>query len=81
MAPLWPYSGVGYNNDPCLLLGADDSGAQAVTEAQSRAQFTMWAVLRAPLLLSQSVINMSAARLATYSNAEVSRGGSGLLLR
>lgn len=22
MAPLWPYSGPGYMNDPCLLLGA-----------------------------------------------------------
>lgn len=71
MAPLWPYSGPGYANDPCLLLGAASDGSQTVTELQSRAQFSMWAVLRAPLLLSQSVVNMTASRLATYSNAEV----------
>lgn len=71
MAPLWPYAGPYYGNDPCLLLGADSKGADAVTELQSRAQFSMWAVLRAPMLLSQSVVNMSAHRLETYSNAEV----------
>lgn len=41
MAPLWPFSGPGYMNDPCLLLGADSSGKDAVTELQSRAQFSM----------------------------------------
>lgn len=30
-----------------------------------------WAVLRAPLLLSQTVRNMTSSRLATYTNAEV----------
>jgi hypothetical protein len=71
MAPLWPYAGPYYGNDPCLLLGADNAGVQAVTEQQSRAQFSMWAVLRAPMLLSQSVVNMSAHRLETYTNTEV----------
>ena len=71
MASLSPYSGEGYNNDPCLLLGADAKGQEAVTEQQSRAQFSMWSVLRAPLLLSQEIANMSASRLETYSNVEV----------
>lgn len=54
-----------------FIAGADAAGQNAVTELQSRAQFSMWAVLRAPMLLSQSVVNMTSNRLQTYSNAEV----------
>ena len=38
---------------------------------RTRAQFSMWAVLAAPLLISGSILNMSADTLATYSNKEV----------
>jgi hypothetical protein len=71
MAALWPYTGPGGRNDPCLLLGRDASGNVAVTDAQGRAQFSMWAVLAAPLLLSQDVRNLTAFQLATYLNPEV----------
>jgi len=71
MAPLWPNAGPGGFNDPCLLLGTNGRGVETVTELQSRAQFSMWAVLAAPMLLSQSVTNLSAHRLETYSNSEV----------
>lgn len=71
MAPLWSYSGVGGWNDPCLLLGRDSQGNYAVTELQSRAQFSMWAVMASPLLLSQNIRNLSSYQLATYLNAEV----------
>jgi len=58
-------------NDPCLLLSKDHAGKLAVSELQSRAQFSLWAVMAAPLLISGSVTNMSSYTLATYSNKEV----------
>jgi hypothetical protein len=70
--PLWPFSGPGLGlNDPCLLLGSDMNNNLIVTEQQSRAQFTMWAILMAPLLLSQNVRNMTQMNMQTYSNREV----------
>jgi hypothetical protein len=47
------------------------NGQDAVTELQSRAQFSMWAVMASPLLLSQNVRNLSTYRLQTYLNLEV----------
>ena len=70
-APLWPYAGPHGFNDPCLLLGRDSSGNAYISEPQSRMQFSMWAVLMAPNLLSQDVRNLSAYALETYSNVEV----------
>lgn len=71
MLTLAPNGGPGAWNDPCLLLGADSRGNEAQTEQQSRFQFTAWAVLAAPMLLSQTIVNMSANRLETYLNREV----------
>jgi len=71
MLTLNPYAGPGAWNDPCLLLGEDQNGNAAVTELQGRFQFTAWAVLAAPLLLSQNVRNLSSYRLETYLNEEV----------
>jgi len=65
------FAGPGGWNDPCLLLSRQWTGASRVSELQSRAQFSMWAVLAAPLLISGSVLNMSAETLATYSNKDV----------
>jgi hypothetical protein len=63
--------GPGGWNDPCLLLGVTSKGVEMITEAQSKFQFSAWAVLAAPLILSQSIHNMSAARLAMYTNTEI----------
>ena len=71
MARVQAYAGPGGWNDPCLLLAEDDTGRQRVTEMQTRAQFSMWAVMAAPLLISANVRNMSKMNLATYSNAKV----------
>ena len=57
--------------DPCLLLSVNAQGKQAVTELQSRAQFSLWAIVAAPMLISGSVLKMSDYTLATYSNAAV----------
>ena len=43
------------------------------TEAQSRAQFSMWAVMSAPLLISADVGQVSEFSLETWSNAEAIR--------
>ena len=32
-------------NDPCLLVSADWTGKQLITELQTRAQFSMWSVM------------------------------------
>eukprot|EP00913_Durusdinium_trenchii_P019481 g18313.t1 len=71
MNGLETYAGPGGWNDPCLLLSKKTTGEAIMTELQTRAQFSMWAVLAAPLLISGSVLNMSAETLATYSNKEV----------
>ena len=63
------YSGKGGWNDPCLLLA---NGPHAkITELQSRAQFSMWAILSAPLLISSDVRKISNYTLETYSNIHV----------
>ena len=81
MAPLYPYAGPGGFNDPCLLLGRDVNGAGDVTDLQGRAQFSMWAVLAAPMLISSNVRNLTAFQLETYLNAEVIAVGQDVLGR
>ena len=71
LAPLSQYAGPGGRNDPCLLLSQDWSGKMIMTELQIRAQFSMWAVVSAPLLISGSVTRMTAQTLETYTNAKV----------
>jgi Alpha galactosidase A len=71
MAPLYPFAGPGGFNDPCLLLGRDMNGNVAVTDQQGRFQFSMWATMAAPMLLSSNVRNLTAFQLETYLNKEV----------
>jgi hypothetical protein len=42
-----------------------------VTEQQTRSQFSAYAILAAPLMISGSILDMSAETLATYTNEEV----------
>lgn len=56
---------------PACLSQATGNAKRTMTELQTRAQFSMWAVLAAPLLISGSVLEMSDSTLATYSNADV----------
>lgn len=66
-----------YNNsspggfsDPDLLIGPQvQVGGQ--TDEQARAQFTMWSIFPANLLISQNVLAWSDYALETYSNAEL----------
>jgi alpha-galactosidase len=65
------YSGPGGWNDPCLLLSSDHNGNSALTELQSRAQFSMWAIMASPLIISGNIRQMSPYTLETYTNHEV----------
>jgi len=65
------YSGHGGWNDPCLLLSADHDGVFAITEIQSRAQFSMWAIMASPLIISGNIRQISSFNLETYLNQEV----------
>lgn len=71
MSGLEKYAGPGGWNDPCLLLSKRYDKTDRVTELQTRAQFSMWAVLAAPLLISGTVLDMTDETLETYSNADV----------
>ena len=63
------YSGQFGWADPDLLIGPEVYvGGQ--TDEQARAQFTMWSLVPANLLISQNVLAWSPYALETYSNAE-----------
>lgn len=70
-APLAKHVGPGGFNDPCLQLSTDPNNNFRITELQSRAQLSMWAVMASPLIVSGNVRNMSKMNMATYQNAEV----------
>jgi alpha-galactosidase len=67
-ANLSMYAGPGGWNDPDMLIG---TGYFNLTNPQSRTQFSMWAVMSAPLLIGSNLVNMTSYQLETYSNAEV----------
>jgi hypothetical protein len=64
------FAGPGGWPDPDLLIGPEVYvGGQ--TDKQARAQFSMWCLFPANLLISQNVLKWSAYALETYSNAEL----------
>jgi alpha-galactosidase len=58
-------AGPGHWNDPDYL-GPD----QGMSAAQFRTQFSMWAMLAAPLMISEDLISMSSATRTTVANRE-----------
>ncbi len=56
----------GHFNDPDNLIPT-----LGLSAAQARAQFSMWAMLAAPLMLSADPTRLSAVPLSTYENREV----------
>jgi alpha-galactosidase len=58
-------AGPGHWNDPDYL-GPD----QGMTAAQFRTQFSMWAMLAAPLMVSEDLVSMSSATQTTVTNRE-----------
>lgn len=73
MEQLAAFHGPGGWNDPDMLIGSSSSARLSLTPTQSRAQFSLWTVMAAPLMLGTSVLNMSEFDRETYSNAEAIR--------
>jgi len=61
------YAGPGHWNDPDML----EVGNEGLTVAESRAQFSLWAILAAPLMAGNDVRNMSEEIRAILTNEEV----------
>ena len=66
-ADLGAYAKPGHWNDPDML----EIGNGGMTDAQYRAQFSLWAILAAPLIAGNDLRQMSAATRATLTNREV----------
>lgn len=65
------YAGPGAWNDPDGLIGSSKGSRVHLGQNESRMQFSLWAVMAAPLVLGGSPARMSKFDLATYSNEEV----------
>ena len=61
------YAGPGHWNDPDML----EIGNGGMTDTQYRAQFSLWAILAAPLIAGNDLRRMSAATRTTLTNREV----------
>lgn len=61
------YAGPGHWNDPDML----EIGNGGMTDAQYRAQFSLWAILAAPLIAGNDLSQMSAATRAILLNRDV----------
>eukprot|EP00039_Didymoeca_costata_P014372 m.231316 g.231316 ORF g.231316 m.231316 type:complete len:408 (+) comp16006_c1_seq9:28-1251(+) len=61
-------------NDPDMLEVGNffhGNGLTALGDAEGRTQFSLWALIKAPLLIGTDVTNMTKETLATLSNKEV----------
>jgi alpha-galactosidase len=66
-ADLHPFAGPGHWNDPDML----EVGNGGLTTAESRAHFSFWALLAAPLMAGNDLRAMSAETLEILTNREV----------
>ena len=67
-AGLARFSGPGGFNDPDMLLTSTKGAVRKLGPVQSRTQFSIWAVLAAPLLIGGPISQLSAWDLETYKN-------------
>jgi alpha-galactosidase len=67
MADLAPYAGPGHWNDPDML----EVGNGGMTDTESRAHFSLWAILAAPLIAGNDMAAMSAVTRAILTNRDV----------
>ena len=54
-----------------MLLSSTHGAARRLSPVQSRAQFAIWSILAAPLLLGGPVSSLSAWDIETYTNKEI----------
>ncbi|XP_065179089.1 uncharacterized protein LOC135809630 [Sycon ciliatum] len=64
--PLYPYAGPGKWNDPDML-----EVGNGLTNVEGQSHFSLWALMKAPLLIGCDISKMSAATKATLMNEEV----------
>ncbi|WP_298689957.1 glycoside hydrolase family 27 protein [uncultured Sphingomonas sp.] len=65
--PLYPYAGPGHWNDPDML----EVGNGGLTDAESRAHFSLWAMMAAPLIAGNDIAAMAGATRDVLLNREV----------
>jgi len=61
------YAGPGGWNDPDML----EVGNGGMSDTEYRAHFSLWALMKSPLIIGCDITNMSAATLETLTNPEV----------
>ena len=65
--PLYPYAGPGGWNDPDML----QVGNTGMSSVEYQTQFSLWAIMKAPMIISLNVANMSAETWNIVGNEEV----------
>jgi len=65
------YSGPGGWNDPDGLMGSSSGAKHTLSPEQVQTQFSLWAVMAAPLILGTRLLAISDSDLQVYSNADV----------
>jgi alpha-galactosidase len=65
--PLYPFAGPGHWNDPDML----EVGNGGLTDDESRAHFSLWAMMAAPLIAGNDIAAMTPATRAILLNKEV----------
>jgi len=64
----WQYAGPGHFNDPDMLEIDTHNG---MTQLEQITHFSLWAIMKSPLMLGMNVLNISQAALDIITNAEV----------
>jgi len=67
LTDLAPYAGSGSWNDPDML----EVGVWGMSDVASKAHFSLWCILAAPLIMGHDLRNMTATTLDILSNSEV----------
>jgi alpha-galactosidase len=65
------YAGPGHFNDPDMLEVGNTVAGGGMTIVEQQSQFSLWAIMAAPLILGNDLTNMSAQTLGIIANAEV----------
>jgi len=64
---LYPYAGPGHWNDPDML----EVGNGKLTFEEERSHFTLWAIMKAPLLLGNDITSMARSTMDIIGNSKI----------
>ena len=65
------YASAGAYNDPDMLLSSTHGAVRKLGTQQSRTQFSIWAILAAPMLIGGPISSLSSWDMYTFTNREV----------